>query len=68
MTIESIVRKHMDAMHEALAEYMAEQRVADRRETEFGPKDFEYEVRESVAGALLPKGDYAEWWKDEVIR
>lgn len=64
--VDNIVQRHMTAMHEALAEYLAEERKNTRREDD--ADDFEYEVRWSVAEALLPKGDYAEWWKDEVIR
>ncbi len=68
MTIEGIVRKHMEAMHDELRLYMATQKPLDADYERDYPTghDFALAVITEIDKGTMYASEYADWYKEEV--
>jgi len=67
MTIEGIIRKHMEAMHDELLLWLRNEKyVARERRTFDAPEAFALKVITEIDRGTMYSSDYVDWYNEEV--
>lgn len=67
MTVEGIIRKHMEAMHDELLAWLRyEKHVARERRTFQYPESFAKKVITEIDKGTMYSSDYVDWYNEEV--
>lgn len=67
MTVEGIIRKHMEAMHDELLFWLRNEKyVARERRTFETPEFFASTVIREIDSGTMFSSDYVDWYNEEV--
>ena len=67
--ISEVVRKHMEAMHDALGELIAEDVEKNWAERKWQDgKDFAVDVHQQISLHIMTRAEYADWFEDHRTR
>lgn len=67
MTIEGIIRKHMEAMHDELREWLRNEKYVNRASRTFQrPESFANTVIWEIDKGTMYSSEYVDWYNEEV--
>lgn len=67
MTVEGIIRKHMEAMHDELLLWLRNEKYVNRASRTFQhPDSFAMKVITEIDKGTMYSSDYVDWYNEEV--